>query len=135
MKNKQSIPLLILFLALTLPSAWSARGDAELGIPPELKGFQGMMTGELIGKKGETNLEFKISSIKRVWKGNRAEQPEKSVGKSLTVTLSEIGDRHRETIMENFRKLEPGDLIEIEVFDLGESILCVKEWLKKVEDR
>lgn len=107
--------------------------EAGPGIPPELKGFKGMMTGELI-EKGETTLVFKVSTIKKVWKANQAEQPGKAAGKTLTVNLKQVSAHHRARIMENFRALRKGDAIELELFDLGEKTLCVKEWLRKAGD-
>lgn len=124
----------LLALSLVIPTLNAAEGDSASGIPPELKGFEGMVTGELIEKHGKNRLEFKVSGIKRVWKGNQAEQPESAVGKVLTVDLSEVSDHHGERIRKEFKGLRAGDAIEVELFDLGKKRLCVKEWLKKTAD-
>ena len=92
-----------------------------------------MVTGELVKKQGADQLDVKISGIKRTWKGNEAEQPDKAVGKILTVDLSEVSDHHGERIRKEFAALKVGDAIEVELFDLGKKTLIVKEWLKKVE--
>ena len=129
----KTLTSLCLLLILVLPATHAADDPPVSGIPPELEGFKGMVTGELVKKKGADQLDVKISGIKRTWKGNEAEQPEKAVGKTLTVDLSEVSDHHGERIRKEFAALKVGDAIEVELFDLGKKTLIVKEWLKKVE--
>jgi hypothetical protein len=126
-----ALPFLLLVLATTATHAFAE--ESAPGIPPELKGFRGMMTGELL-EKGETGLIFKVTAIKKVWKANQAEHPEGAVGKTLSVTLDEISEIHRKDIMEHFQALKAGERIELELFDLGKRILCVKEWLRKAAE-
>ena len=102
------------------------------GIPAALKGFKGMMTGKLV-EKGKTSFTFKLATIKKVWKGNKAKEPQKAVGLTLRLSLRKVSAHHGARIMKNYRGLKNGDAIELEAFDLGGSTLCVKEWLKKVE--
>jgi len=99
-------------------------------IPAELKGFQGMMKGKL-AKKGKAFIVVKVEEIMKVWEGNKAEDPKKAVGRTLTLNLKKVSDHHRDRIMKNFRGLKKGDQIELEAFDLGEKTLCIKEWLQK----
>ncbi len=115
---------------VTVLSLVSVPSFAEEGIPAELKGFRGMMSGTLI-EKGNASVVFKVGRIMKVWKGNEAEAPREAVGKTLTLSLGKVSDHHRDRIMKNFRGLERGDKIEVEAFDLGGKRLYVKEWLKK----
>ena len=100
-------------------------------IPPELKGFQGMMSGKLT-KKGETMIAFKVGKIMKKWKGNRAENPGAAVGKTIILTLEKVTAHHAERILKNYRGLKVGEDIELEAFDVGGEFLAVNEWLKKV---
>ena len=92
-----------------------------------------MMKGKLVAKK-ETSFVFKIEKIKKTWKGNKAADASKSIGKSITLSLSEVSSHHGGRIMSNYRKMKKGDQIELEAFDLEETNLCIKEWLKKVDE-
>ena len=115
-------------LVLTVP----AFSEENPGIPAELKGFQGMVTGKVIEKSGKS-FSIEIASVKKVWKNNRAENPSKAKGKVVKASLDKVSDHHGEKIMKNFRELKEGDKIEVELFDLGEKSLCVKEWLREAE--
>ena len=111
-----------------------AAKDQVQGIPPELKGFKGMMTGKLL-EKGEASLVFKVDGIKKVWKGNKAENPKKAVGKKILLNLDKVSIHHEGRVTKNYRGLKKGDRIELEAFDLGGKSLSIKEWLKKVEKK
>lgn len=115
-------------LVLTVP----AFSEENPGIPPELEGFQGMVTGKMTEKSGKS-FSIEITSVKKVWKNNRAENPSKAKGKVVKASLDKVSDHHGERIMKNFRELKEGDMIEVELFDLGEKSLCVKEWLREAE--
>lgn len=104
---------------------------AEEAIPDALKGFQGMMSGQLI-KKGERAIRFKIGKITRKWKGNKAENPEAAVGETITLDLNHLKPHHRERILSNYKGLKEGDEIVLEAFDLGGKTLSINESLKKV---
>jgi hypothetical protein len=110
-------------------SAGEDDGSGE-GIPAALKGFRGMMSGRLV-EKGESSIVFKAAKIMKVWKGNKAENPEKAVGETMALSLEKVSAHHGERIMKNFRALKAGDRIEVEAFDLGGDRLFIKEWLKK----
>lgn len=132
-KNTSSKHLLASFFAMICLSTANLFADTQkASIPPELKGFRGMMIGELLEKK-ETSLVFKVEKIKKTWKGNRAKNPRKAIGKSITLSLDKINRNHNGRIMKNYRDMKAGDRIELEAFDLEESTLCIKEWLKKTE--
>jgi len=132
-RSKVSASALCLAVAILIPAGALAQDTAkpEEGIPAELKGFQGMMTGKLI-KKGDTSLVFKVEKIMKVWKGNKAENPKKAVGKILKLNLAKVSDHHSSRIMKHFQNMKEGDQIELEAFDLGQKTLCIKEWLRKV---
>jgi len=129
-----AVAVMVSVLGLDPAPAFGEEGtDAGGGIPAELKGFRGMMSGKLV-EKGQASIVFKVGKIMRVWKGNEAENPKAAVGKTLTLNLNKVSDHHRERIMKNFRGLKRGDRIEVEAFDLGSDTLCIKEWLKKAGD-
>ena len=132
--TRRYLILPILTACFGLGATLMAAKDQEQGIPPELKGFKGMMTGKLL-EKGEATLVFKVDGIKRVWKGNKAENPKKAVGKTLLLNLDKVSSHHEGRVMKNFRGLKKGDRIELEAFDLGGKSLSIKEWLKKVEGK
>ena len=84
-------------------------------------------------KKGEASFSFKIASIKKTWKGNKAEHPKKAVGKTIVLNLKKISEHHGKKIWANYKAMKNGDRIELEAFDLGDETLSIKEWLKKIE--
>ena len=102
------------------------------GIPSELKGFKGMMVGKLVEKR-EKALVFRVDSIKKTWKGNKAENPKKAIGKTILLNLEKVSGHHNNRIIKNFKTLKNGDQIELEAFDMGQKTLGIKEWLKKTE--
>ncbi len=106
----------------------------QKGIPDELKGFLGMMRGKLV-KKGDASLVFRVDQIGKVWKDNKAENPQRAVGKTITLNLKRIPAHHRERIMKHYAGLRPGDQIELEASDRGDEVLSVTEWLRKAEGK
>ncbi|MGB1124673.1 MAG: hypothetical protein ACPG4Q_05655, partial [Phycisphaeraceae bacterium] len=110
----------------------SASEQPTSAVPDALKGFRGMMIGELV-EKGENEFVFRVQKIKRVWKKNKAENPEQAIGKTVTLSLANLIKHHEEKIRKNYAGLKSGDMIEVEAFDEGGNKLFVKEALKKIE--
>ncbi len=106
-------------------------GERREGIRAEMRGFQGMMTGRLLEKR-DASLVFEVSKIMKVWKGNKAENPQKAVGQVITLNLNGLRPHHRERIMKNYGRLREGDEIELEAFDRGAGTLSLDGWLKPV---
>jgi len=125
--------LLALFFSLsaTLASNPVTNQDAP-AVPAELNGFRGIMTGKLV-EKGDKAFVFEIQKIKKVWKANKAEQPEKAVGQKVTINFNKVIEHHREKIMANYAAMSAGDSIEVEAFDEDGKFLSVKELLRKAE--
>ncbi|MBT3637970.1 MAG: hypothetical protein HN531_13600 [Opitutae bacterium] len=134
MKNISKICFLpVLAFAIVSHAAFSPASAKYFasGIPDELKGFRGMMSGKLIEKKQGASFVFRVDRIMKTWKANKAENARKAVGKTIVLSLEKVSKHHGERIMKNYKSLKNGDQIEVEAFDLGSSTLNVKEWLKK----
>ena len=134
MKNISKICFLpVLAFAIVSHAAFSPASAKYFasGIPDELKGFRGMMSGKLIEKKQGASFAFRVDRIMKTWKANKAENARKAVGKTIVLSLEKVSKHHGERIMKNYKSLKNGDQIEVEAFDLGSSTLNVKEWLKK----
>ena len=113
-----------------LAAGISTVSAAEGGILPELKGFQGMMSGQVV-KKGTDSFTFKVGKITRKWRHNKAEKPEAAIGKVITISLKKIPKHHHERVMKDYANLKNGDALVLDAEDLGQSTLCVLEELKK----
>ena len=118
----------------TTPILAEEKDESQQAIPAELRGFQGMMSGKLL-KKDKKSFLFKVEKIMKVWKGNKAENPERAIGQRLSLNLNKVSEHHGGRIMKNYRELKEGDQIELEAFDLGQETLCVKEWLRKAKTK
>ena len=130
--KRNSLLIATVFFSACLLGLLAAHAEevVEKGIPTELKGFKGMMTGTLVGK-GEDSCTFRIGAIVKVWKGNAAENPKESVGKTVILSLKKIPPHHGERVLANYREAKPGDAVELEAFDLGEKTLCILEYFRR----
>ena len=60
------VTLALVMAGIAVPVQAKKAGEAEAGVPVELKGFKGMMIGELI-EKGKNSVVFRVGKIKKVW--------------------------------------------------------------------
>lgn len=97
--------------------------------PPGLEGFRGILVGELVSKDLEKGaLVFRMEKVQRVWKANRASNPEESKGKLITV------DGISGRFLDVLRSLEAGTRIEVEAFQVqGKVLKFPGEWLRKAQ--
>jgi hypothetical protein len=111
------------------PKADGSKPSASTGVPEGLRGFRGMLVGELLNKDDEAGtLVFRAERVSKVWKGNKAENPQAAVGMTLRV------DGIRGKFLDTLLTLKPGDKVEVEAFhNRGEKLDFPGEWLKKVE--
>jgi len=124
------------FLAsLVLAAAGLATaGEEGAGLPEGIRGFRGMAAGTLVSKT-EAAFVLKVDKITRVWKQNRATNPECIVGREVPIRLwrgSRLCEQHLKTLAE----MKPGDRVIAEPFHLepDHEYLSVVEELKKAEE-
>jgi hypothetical protein len=107
--------------------------EPEGSIPEGLRGFRGILFGRIVEKNDDQGtFVLRVQRIGRIWEQNRAEDAEAAIGRSLRVELhreSRLQAHHRETLHD----LTTGDLVEVEVFHLKDSVLSVMELLRKVD--
>ena len=126
--NRMMLAALVAIMGI----AWSpvaVAGDAP-ALPEGLRGFRGMLVGKITRKSAE-DFVLKVERIKKIWKQNKAKDPETAVGKEVHVVLwakSRQAKAHRETLA----GLQVGDRIEVEPFHFEGESLAVVEWLEKV---
>ena len=111
----------------------AARDAQRPGIPEGLRGFRGILFGEMAEKNDDQGtFVLRAKRVGRVWKESRAENAQAAIGKSLPVELhreSRLLAHHQETL----QQLKNGDLVEVEVFHLKDGVLSVVELLRKVD--
>jgi hypothetical protein len=111
------------------PKADGSKGSASAGFPEGLRGFRGMLVGELVRKDDEAGtLVFRAERVSKVWKGNKAANPQAAVG--MTLRVEGIRGKFLDTLL----TLKPGDKVEVEGFhNRGEQLDFPGEWLRKVD--
>jgi len=106
-------------------------GEAEGSLPEGIRGFRGMLIGTIVAKGNERFL-LKVEKVTRVWKHNKAQNPQCIVGKKVEIGLwprSRLVEQHRATL----KTLKVGDRVVVEAFHFGGDELSVVEELKKAE--
>jgi len=109
------------------------RDKREASLPEGLRGFRGMMAGTIV-RKGERSFALKVEKVIRVWRGNKAKDPQAAVGKVLEMVIgpdSRLAKRHLQTL----KKLKVGDRVVVEPFHFEGDRLTVVEELRKAEAR
>lgn len=108
-----------------------AGGDAERPtLPPELKGFKGILVGTITSKVTREFL-LKIDKVAATWPQSTARHPEQAVGKTIEIVVPE--NRMLEKHLETLKSLRQGDQIIVEAFDIQGFRLSVMELLRKAE--
>jgi len=74
-----------LVAAIVLLAAMGSRALAEEGLPEGVKGFSGQVRGVVTARGGKNTFTFKVARVLKVWKNNKAENPEALVGLSVLV--------------------------------------------------
>jgi hypothetical protein len=94
-----------------------------------LDGFRGILAGKVVKTDPEKGvLVFKMEEVKKVWRQNKARNPQASIGKELVV--EGIAGKFLDVLL----VLKKGDTVEVEAFHVGgEALRFPGEWLKKVE--
>jgi len=73
------------FAAAILAMSVGFAAWADDALPEGLRGFSGQVRG-VVTAKGDANvIGFKVGRILRIWKGNKAEEPELILGRTVTV--------------------------------------------------
>lgn len=95
--------------------------------PPGLRGFRGILAGELVSKDIENGtLVIRLKKVQRVWETSIAPSPEKSIGK--LIKIKGISGKH----LAELTTFEIGNQIEVEAFqEEGSTLRFPGEWLKK----
>ena len=99
------------------------------GPPDGMKGFIGMLQGEIVGK---TNNSFvlQVEKVVKAWPRNKAANPEASVGKRIRFR---VRDRHK-AIVRVFAKLKVGDRVVAGSTQGDGDFLVAVEVLAKAEE-
>jgi hypothetical protein len=104
-------------------------------LPESMLGFRGMFAGKVVSKdEKEGTFVVSVAKILRVWKENKAKDPQSAVGKSLQIELNPESRLAKE-FQSVFKTLRAGDLIEVEAFPNEAGRLIVVEALKKIEPK
>ncbi len=107
----------------------SAKAATKDGFPLGMRGFRGIMEGQLVSKdveKGELVIRFQRAT--RVWRRNEAKDTESCKGESFTVRG--ISGKFLDTLL----TMKPGDKLQVEAFHNGGKHLDFPgELLKKVD--
>jgi hypothetical protein len=105
-------------------------GSAELKNPYDaLRGLRGMLVGRVEKTDAEAGtLVFKLVKVKKVWRQNKAKQPERAVGRSIK--MKGVFGKFLDVLL----VLKPGDTIEVASNHIrGDQLQFAGEWLKKIE--
>lgn len=104
------------------------RGGKPSAVPEELRGFSGLLRGELVSSDVEKGmLVLRVEEVRKVWKPSTAKRPASAVGRTLEV--DGIAGKWLDVLL----LMKPGDTIELEAYHkTGRNLSFLGEWLKKV---
>lgn len=113
------------------PTARESSADAKDDLtksPPELYGLSGRVIGRLVSRDPEQGeLTLKIVKVDRVWKGNKAKEPNSAEGRTLKI--EGVFGKFLDTLL----TLKAGDGVQIEVKHVkGDNLVFLGEELMKV---
>ncbi|PJB63390.1 MAG: hypothetical protein CO096_22390, partial [Armatimonadetes bacterium CG_4_9_14_3_um_filter_66_14] len=94
--------------------SFAADEPVKYKLPEGIKGFKGMAVGTIV-KKGDQELVVKIERITKVWKANKAKDPQSIVGKEVPMGLYKKGRLYKAQL-ETMKILKVGDRILCEPF-------------------
>ena len=101
-------------------------------IPEAARGFAGMVRGTLVERTAEDRFVLEVAKVLKTWADNEAEDAESLVGKTLTAVIAPE-DRRAPALIEALAEMEPGETVDVELFDHGGEVLTVRETLKTAE--
>jgi len=101
-------------------------------IPEAARGFAGMVRGTLVERTAEDRFVLEVGNVLKTWADNEAEDAESLVGTTLTAVIAPEG-RRGPGLIEALAEMEPGDTVDVELFDQGGEVLTVRETLKTAE--
>lgn len=106
-------------LILTFSTLPGGANDQVPG-PEGLVGFSGQVRGIVVKKSEKYDIQFKVGRVIRTWEGNKAEKPERLVGRTVPVGPRWVkNERGKWNPMErqmNFLKsLKPGEELTLEI--------------------
>ena len=109
--------------------------DARAGLPESLKGFSGMVHGKIISK-GEGHIMLQVTKVIRVWKNNKASNPDALKGKTVKVgprwVKGEDGKWRRvESHVAFLNSLEVGQFLVLEIGHAKRDVFSVLELSEK----
>ncbi len=119
-----------LAVCLVLCLSVSALADYDK-LPKGMKGFSGMVRGKVVSKE-KNGIVIKVEKILKLWKGNKAENPESAVGKKLLVmprwVKGDDGKWHPYELHVRFIKyIKVGQTIDIEIVNEEADALHILE--------
>jgi len=103
--------------------------SATVGLPDGMKGFLGILKGKIVGMTRDSFV-LQVDEVVRIWRGNKAENPQASVGKRIRYRVL---DRHR-AIVRAFAKLEVGDEVAAGGMHKEGDVLIAAERLIRAEE-
>jgi hypothetical protein len=120
----------VLAVCIVLCTSLVALADYDK-LPAGMKGFSGMLRGKVVSKEKD-GFVIQVEKVLKLWKGNKAENPESAVGRKLLVLPRWVkGDdgkwRPAELHVLFIKRLEVGQTIEIEVVNDEGDLLHILE--------
>lgn len=82
--NKGEVIMKTNIITLAFLVCISLAYSGEKNIPEGVDGFSGYITGEIV-KKGKKTIHVKVIKIKKLWKNNKAKEPNNLIGKTIKV--------------------------------------------------
>lgn len=112
---------------LLIGLACVCRADTEL--PADARGFSGQVRGVVAGSGEEGAVHFRVGRVLRVWTGNKADNPESLIGKTVRVTprwvQSDGGQWRPNELHQAFlRKLREGQELTLEIANVEGPTNC-----------
>jgi hypothetical protein len=71
--------------AAVLTGLMAAGVPADEELPQELRGFSGLVRGEVASKGEKHTFTFKVYRVLRVWKNSKAEEPKSIIGRTIRI--------------------------------------------------
>ncbi len=75
----------VIVAAAVLTGLIAAGVPAGEELPQGLRGFSGLVRGEVVAKGEKNAFTFKVYRVLRVWKNNKAEAPESITGRTIQI--------------------------------------------------
>ena len=127
-RSRLAVIVCAVVYALALVPSPTCAAEAQ-GLPEGLSGFRGLLGGSIVSK-ADAGLVLKVERVLRLWRGNKAKNPDSAVGKELTLAINtEL--RWSKRLVETLKGFKVGDGVEVGALHLGGDKLQVGEVLRK----